>query len=68
MGYIRRHDQNVTDLERAFQLARSGRCGSMSDIRHQMKAEGYSTDRITGLGLARQLKAAIETAKKPDGR
>jgi hypothetical protein len=58
-------DQSTTDLERAFQLARSGRCGSLKDIRLQLRAEGYSTMQITGKALARQLQALIQAARTP---
>ena len=60
-------DHSVTQLERAFQLAQSGRCGSVEDIRNQLKSEGYSTAQISGKTLARQLQALIQTARKPRG-
>jgi hypothetical protein len=48
--------QGVTVLERAFQLARSGLCGSVSEIRERLKAEGYSLDQPSScLGLYRKL-------------
>jgi len=56
-------DQNTTVLERAFQLAKSGLCGSINEIRNQLKLEGYSTEYITGKGLTTQLKALIHSAK-----
>jgi len=56
-----------TELERAFQLAKSGRCGSLDDIRNQLRSEGYSTAYITGKGLVTQLRALIETARAPRG-
>jgi hypothetical protein len=61
-----RMDQHITTLERAFQLARSGSCHSVVDIKKALKSEGYATDQITGLTLARQLKALIDSAKDPD--
>jgi hypothetical protein len=51
-----------TDLERAFQLARSGRCGRVEDLRRQLRKEGYSVDRLTGRTLVKQLQALIEAA------
>jgi hypothetical protein len=58
-------DPNTTALERAFQLAKSGLCGSVNEIRNQLKLEGYSTAYITGKGLMTQLKALIHSAKTP---
>jgi hypothetical protein len=57
-----------TDLERAFQLARSGRCGRVEDLRTQLRREGYSSDRVTGRTLIRQLQALIQAANEPKGR
>jgi hypothetical protein len=54
-----------TDLERAFELARSGRCGRIEDVRTQMRKEGYSSHRITGRTLIRQLQALMQAAGKP---
>jgi hypothetical protein len=58
-------DHNTTALERAFQLAKSGYCNSVDDIRHQLKSEGYSTEQITGKDLTSQLKALINSAQTP---
>jgi hypothetical protein len=58
-------DPNTTALERAFQLAKSGRCISIEDIRQQLKSEGYPTEHITGKGLTRQLKELIRSAATP---
>jgi hypothetical protein len=58
-------DHRPTQLERAFQLAKSGRCGSVKDIRDQLRSEGYSTTQITGKTLAGQLQAHIQTAALP---
>jgi hypothetical protein len=56
-------DHRLTELERAFQLAKSGSCSSMSDIRDRLRSEGYSTARVTGASLARQLRALMQTAR-----
>lgn len=45
-----------TALERAFELARSGECASVSDIRVRLKAEGLSANQIEGPVLIRQLR------------
>jgi hypothetical protein len=59
-------DQNTTALERAFQLAKSGRCGSIEVIRLQLKTEGYYTDQIIGKGLSKQLRAIIKSVTTED--
>ena len=41
-------DENTTALERAFQLATSGRCASVKDIRVTLAAEGYPREQLTG--------------------
>jgi hypothetical protein len=60
-------DHGTTELERAFQIEKSGRCSSLDDIRSQLRSEGYSTKRITGKTLVRQLQALIQTARTPRG-
>jgi hypothetical protein len=59
-------DHRPTELERAFQLAKSGSCGSVGDIRNQLGSEGYSTARITGRSLARQLRALMAEARSAE--
>jgi hypothetical protein len=54
----------ATALERAFQLARSGSYASLDDIKKRLKAEGYSTEQITGGALSKQLRVLIQTALK----
>jgi len=53
----------ITSVERAFQLAQSSTCVSVTDIKKQLAAEGYSTAQITGRTLSTQLKAII-TARR----
>jgi hypothetical protein len=57
-------DRSVTALERAFQLARDGTCGSVPLIKKRLKAEGYSTGQISGMALSRQLNALIKMAQE----
>ena len=54
-------DDSITALERAFQLAKSGSCTSVPEIK--LIAEGYSVAQITGRVLSRQLKGLIKTAR-----
>lgn len=52
-------------LERAFDLARSGRCLSIGDIKNHLKSEGIATDQISGGSLLRQLRQIIKEASAP---
>jgi hypothetical protein len=54
---------NTTAVERAFELARSGACISIVEIKKRLNAEGYSNDVIMGRQLLAQLKAVIEKAR-----
>jgi hypothetical protein len=57
-------DEKPTAIERAFQLAKSGTCVSVPGLRKQLKAEGYSTNQITGPTLNKQLLALIHLARQ----
>jgi hypothetical protein len=52
-------DPSITELERAFQLAKSGDCRSVDEIRKKLSSEGYYATQVTGKGLLRQLQAII---------
>ena len=54
-------DYRVTTLERAFQLARSGRFSQVEDI---IGGEGYSVSQIGGPVLKRQLRGLIAAARQ----
>jgi hypothetical protein len=56
-------DHSVTALERAFQLAKSGKCTSLADLKKRLHAEGYSIAQITGRTLAKQLVVIIKMAR-----
>ena len=55
-------DSRPTELERAFQLAMSGDCRSVDEIRKKLSQEGYYATQITGKSLLRQLQALIAAA------
>jgi hypothetical protein len=57
-------DQTATAIERAFQLANSGRCATVGGIRHALCREGRLDVQVTGPTLSRQLKALIKAARK----
>ena len=46
-------------MERAFELAKSGDCSSVAEIKKRLKAERYSLEQITGRSLSKQLGALI---------
>jgi hypothetical protein len=53
-------DRNVTPLERAFQLARSGKVSSLDDIRKALKQEGYDPSVVQdGASLKTQLNGLL---------
>jgi hypothetical protein len=56
-------DQNVTSIERAFQLAKSGDCASISDIKKSLQRDGYTAGQITGPLLLKQLRVAIRESQ-----
>ena len=51
-------------LERAFELARSGRCKDMTALERQLRDEGYGNmaQQLQGPQLRRQLAALIKAA------
>jgi hypothetical protein len=57
---------NLTALERAFELARSGKCRNLIDVNLQLKSEGYSIQQLEGPLLKTQLRHLIEVATKRD--
>jgi len=54
-----------TTLVRAFELARSGSYATISDIRKQLKAEGFSDapSQISGPSMLKQLRKLCEAAR-----
>ena len=56
--------KDLTSIERAFELARSGKCRSFSEIKAALKAEGYDTATITGGTLSKQLRQLIAANTK----
>jgi hypothetical protein len=56
-------DQKMTALERAFQLARSGRVAGIAEIITSLNREGYSASQIEGRVLKRQLADLIKAAR-----
>lgn len=57
----------ATALERAFELARSGKCLSVRDITFKLHAEKYNISHLEGPALKKQLQGLIEEAIAPKG-
>jgi hypothetical protein len=53
---------NVSAIERAFQLAQTGRYLTVTEIKLRLNAEGYSHSQIEGPTLCRQLSAVMTKA------
>jgi len=56
-------DHSVTALERAFQIAKSGDCKSVADLKNRLRKERHSLNTITGRTLIKQLEALIKAAR-----
>lgn len=54
---------NKTALERAFELAKSGKYANVSDIKTALLAERYSTEKVTGASLSKQLRDLIASSR-----
>jgi hypothetical protein len=57
-------DTRPTSLERAFELAKSGQCATVEQIKKKLKAEGLSDSQLVGKTLIKQLRLLIEAGKK----
>lgn len=55
-------DPKVTPLERAFELARSGRFSNVADIKKHLQREGFETAQVTGSTLTKQLNQLMRTS------
>jgi hypothetical protein len=53
----------ATILERAFELARSGRCASIDEIKRRLKTELYDQHMIEGPSVRSQLRALIAKSR-----
>jgi hypothetical protein len=55
---------DVSEIERAFQLARSGTVSNLDDIKRALNREGYIADKLQGRALFKQLNAAIRAGRQ----
>ena len=53
---------NVNAIERAFEVARTGKCVSVKEIRACLHAEGYSQGLVEGRNLSAQLRQLLRKA------
>lgn len=54
---------HLTALERAFELARSGKYTSITDLKRDLASEGYAANQIEGFSLSRQLRELMMAAR-----
>jgi hypothetical protein len=64
-GGVAAMSNRPTPLERAFQLARSGRPNTIADIKQILHSEGYASGQVEGKALHKQLRALILAARAP---
>jgi hypothetical protein len=62
-GLVFGMETNKTALERAFELAKSGKFASISEIKSALVAERYSTEKVTGATLNKQLRELIASSR-----
>ena len=56
-------ESNKTALERAFELARSGRYLRLGHLLQRLNDEGYSDQQVTGPAIRKQLNQAIKESR-----
>ena len=55
-------DPDASVLERAFELAKSGRYQTLQDVERQLGKEGYRSGQLEGPALRAQLRGLINAA------
>jgi len=60
-------DPRLSQLERAFELARSGRFSTVAEIKRKLREEGYMDDQVEGPVLFGQLNSLMKKAVRPSG-
>ncbi len=61
-------DPRLSQLERAFDLARSGRFSTVAEIKRKLREEGYMDDQVEGPLLFGQLNRLMKKAGSPTRR
>ncbi len=57
-------DTRPTAMERAYELARSGACATVADIKAKLRAEGLAEDQIFGPRLLADLRGLCAAARE----
>jgi hypothetical protein len=57
-------NERPTDIERAFELARSGKYASVTEVRDALQAEGFDPKRLQGPSLQKQLRELCAQSRK----
>jgi hypothetical protein len=57
-------EKRKTALERAFELAKEGKCRNLFELNKRLKSEKYDAVYTEGSALKKQLLALIEAAKR----
>jgi hypothetical protein len=57
-------DSRKTALQRAFELAQTGKYWNVLEIIHRLKAEKYDVAQVEGPALKRQLMQLVEKARE----
>lgn len=60
-------DPRISQLERAFELARSGRFSTVAEIKRKLREEGYMDDQVEGPLLFGQLNSLMKKAARESG-
>jgi hypothetical protein len=59
---------NISAVERAFQIAKSGRVQNITEIRNVLSKEGFARGQLEGsLTLSKQLRLLIKSARADSG-
>lgn len=56
-------DMTKTALERAFELAKSGKFATPGEIKEALRGEKYSIETVTGGALTKQLRGLIASSR-----
>ncbi|WP_298688506.1 hypothetical protein [uncultured Sphingomonas sp.] len=61
--------RSTNTIERAYQIAKSGRCVELKDVRRQLIQEGYEgvEAHLSGSSIKRELQALIKAARPVAG-
>lgn len=65
--YAQAMNYRKTAIERAFELARTGKFATAAEIKRTVSGEGYVVSQIEGPSLMRQLREIIRLARNPTG-